>query len=195
MNKTPLYKYRGLSSLGYFIDIILNKRLFAAKYSDLNDPFEAFILGSNLNGNIYEQRSNARICSASESKYNELMWSHYADGHRGCCIEFVPTSSKWDVVRVEYGDKLVEVTNETPINDILKHKLKPWEYEKEIRFIKQLNPKRPNSNYLKVKITKVYLGVKMNKAQKKFFTKLIKQIDDSIEIIEVKKEDFLKNRS
>lgn len=35
-----LYKYRSLDNFKFFIDIILNNRLYAAKYKDLNDPME-----------------------------------------------------------------------------------------------------------------------------------------------------------
>ena len=35
-----LYKYRALEPFRFFVDILLNKRFFAARYSDLNDPME-----------------------------------------------------------------------------------------------------------------------------------------------------------
>ncbi len=38
------YKYRGIKEFRYFVDIILNKRLFAAPYFDLNDPMEGHYL-------------------------------------------------------------------------------------------------------------------------------------------------------
>ncbi len=39
-----LYKYRGIKELRYFVDIILNQRLYAAPYFDLNDPMEGHYL-------------------------------------------------------------------------------------------------------------------------------------------------------
>lgn len=39
------YKYRSLSNLRYFLDILINKRLYMASYSELNDPMEgAFVI-------------------------------------------------------------------------------------------------------------------------------------------------------
>lgn len=35
-----LYKYRSIENFQFFVDIILNKRLYAARYLDLNDPME-----------------------------------------------------------------------------------------------------------------------------------------------------------
>lgn len=54
-----LYKYKSIKSFEYLVDIILNKRLFGSKYLELNDPFEAYILGNNIDKKIYEQRANA----------------------------------------------------------------------------------------------------------------------------------------
>ena len=41
---TEFYKYRSLSNLKRFIDILINNRLYAAKYIELNDPMEGFFL-------------------------------------------------------------------------------------------------------------------------------------------------------
>ena len=39
------YKYRSLSNLRYFLDILIYKRLYMASYSELNDPIEgAFVI-------------------------------------------------------------------------------------------------------------------------------------------------------
>ena len=42
-----LYKYRGINSFRYFVDIVLNKRLYAAPFFDLNDPMEGHYLYSS----------------------------------------------------------------------------------------------------------------------------------------------------
>lgn len=34
------YKFRSLQNLRFFLDIIINERLYAAKYDELNDPME-----------------------------------------------------------------------------------------------------------------------------------------------------------
>ena len=41
------YKYRSVDNFRNFVDIILNNRLYAASYQDLNDPME---------GHYYYQR-------------------------------------------------------------------------------------------------------------------------------------------
>ena len=39
-----LYKYRSLANMKRFIDILMNRRLYASKYLELNDPMEGFFL-------------------------------------------------------------------------------------------------------------------------------------------------------
>ena len=39
-----LYKYRGIQNFRFLVDIILKNRLYAAKYSDLNDPMGGSII-------------------------------------------------------------------------------------------------------------------------------------------------------
>lgn len=42
------YKYRSLSNLRYFFDILIYKRLYMASYRELNDPMEdAFVITGN----------------------------------------------------------------------------------------------------------------------------------------------------
>lgn len=70
---------------------------------------------------------------------NLLMWSHYADGHKGICIEF---NTNNNVIGTAYR---VEYSNEYPVwrldnpdrMSYLLTKADVWEYEKEYRLIAQ----------------------------------------------------------
>jgi len=103
------YKYRGLSNLEFALDIFINKRLYAAEFKYLNDPMEGTYIYSegtldqNQINSIYQEKISNKICSLSANKNNMLMWSHYADGHRGFVIgiEIVPDENI-DVKKVEY---------------------------------------------------------------------------------------------
>lgn len=37
---------------------------------------------------LHQRLSSAGICSFSKARKNQLMWSHYADEHKGVCIGF-----------------------------------------------------------------------------------------------------------
>ena len=85
------YKYRSLSNLRYFLDILIYKRLYMA-YRELNDPVEgAFVITEDRrrNDNLWlevlrSDKNDLMKCSLSRSFNNILMWAHYADSNNGC---------------------------------------------------------------------------------------------------------------
>ena len=88
-------------------------------------------------------RKHRGVCCFAEIKNDILMWAHYADGHRGFCLEY-DTSSKifQDAFKVEYS-KQIPVINQASFLDpesgvnvmlpMLKTKYECWQYEKEWR--------------------------------------------------------------
>lgn len=185
------YKYRSLSNLRRFLDILINKRLYASKYLNLNDPMEgAFSFDKSVSqstiAKLRDDRANTLICSLSKTYKNGLMWSMYADEHRGCCIELEVISKKWKRVDITYTDSLPIITEENAsVDTILSIKSNQWKHEEEVRFI-QLNG---NSPYLKIRIKKIYFGLKMNRTECSFYNNLLKSIDGGIEIVKMKKDD------
>ncbi len=185
-----LYKYRGIRELRYFVDIILNQRLYAAPYFELNDPMEGHYLYSKgkldhevrslINGN----KGKIRICSLSSVHGNELMWAHYAEGHRGVAIGVTIKDKKQDVREVIY-DGLPEISESSlcfpSAQKILSHKLEVWSYEEEIRVFTD------NKQHVDVKIEEVILGRSMSNQDISFIRKLIKSIDPEISIKDAKK--------
>lgn len=170
-----LYKYRSLANMKRFIDILMNRRLYASKYLDLNDPMEGFFLyDKNVPRNVVtklrDERATTLICSLSKTPFNGLMWSMYGDEHKGCCIKLRVTSPNWEEVEVNYnGIKTVVTNRNATIQTILGAKSVQWQHEEEVRYI-NTNPK---SSYLKIEIDTIYLGAKMSRADVSFYTELI----------------------
>ncbi len=98
------------------------------------------------------------IISLSETSRNLLMWSHYANEHRGICIGYTPdfikpedhktVSSagyfepipvKYDSLRYYDDEQESELTNEEQLFKILTIKSNEWIYEKEHRCIVPIN--------------------------------------------------------
>lgn len=203
MRKTEktYYKYRSIDNFKRFLDIIINNRLYGCSYRELNDPMEGrFIYSDELSKEskdiIRKNISNKIICSASKNPHIGLMWSHYADSHRGCCIEFeLGETDLWDDDDVKYKDELPKCNCEDDIINVLLTKSKHWEYENEVRFIKTI--KERYSYYMPIKIKKIFLGIKMNDKDKRLIRNIVevinkkhKQEKNKIKIIEVKKEEI-----
>jgi hypothetical protein len=92
-NNKIYYKYRSLKgdNWQYILDIFLNRRLYCAKYNELNDPMEGFYrtcenLPNYLRDHIFNQKGNYRICSLANNDNNTLLWAHYANGFAGIVV-------------------------------------------------------------------------------------------------------------
>lgn len=173
------YKFRCLQNLKHFIDIILNKRLYAPRYDELNDPMEGVYLIDPSNSNVIrllkEEKYRTRICSVSKDYKHTLLWAHYADGHKGCCIEVSVPSERGVPEGINYVNDLPIINDLREGKDLLIHKSTVWEYEKEVRFFSK-------NQFLNVKVHRVIFGKKITKEDFKFYKKLIQSIDPNIDI-------------
>ncbi len=137
--------------------------LRASPRNDLNDPFE-FLPPTILYDKIVEIHNQRRTSvpsyqqivqtffnfhgaiSFTESKSNLLMWSHYADEHRGLALGFDNNHFFFSKLkRVEYDSTIPdEFIKDIDINDndsLLKLfylKSDEWKYEKEHRIVRDL---------------------------------------------------------
>jgi hypothetical protein len=191
-----LYKYRTLDNFKNIVDIILKNRLYAAKYSDLNDPMEGHYLYSPNNSpkeiieKIKGRKKQLRIVSLSRTSNNYLMWSHYADGHRGIVIGVEINKSKYNVKSVKYINKLINLNDimDVSIKDfaekVLIQKLALWEYEQEERaFIDD------GSTFIDVEIKEVIIGRKMSTQNYSFIKELINKLNPEINIKKIQDID------
>jgi len=171
-----LYKYRSLENFKYFVDIILNNRLHASLYKNLNDPMEGmyYLLTKDYEKTIVdklrEEKGKFKICSLSRKNNDELMWSHYADGQRGVAIGVKIDKTKYDIQRIKYhGFPNIhsdDLTNQTA-QEILCNKLEAWNYEQEERVFVR------NTHFVKVHIVEIIMGRRMSEMDVKFIKLLI----------------------
>ena len=186
------YKYRSLSNLKRFLDILIKRRLYAAKYLDLNDPMEGYFIYDNsvpqsIIAKLRNDKSSTLICSLSKTHKNGLMWSVYADEHKGCCIKLSVTSTTWKLLTVSYETcPAVIDSTKNSVEDILSRKSIQWQHEQEVRCIK-VNPKNP---FLRIKIDTIYLGIKVRRADVSLLEELITKIDPKIKVIKMNRNDI-----
>jgi len=114
---------------------------------------------------------------------NILMWSHYADFHKGVCLEFdiskdlktflLPRKVVYsnDYPKLNYIQSYLK--NELKMHLALWHKSKDWEYEDEFRAIK------PNKSGLiqfqKSSLTGIIFGCKCGEEKRKEIAKMVRE--------------------
>ena len=185
MDDYIIFRFRRIDK--NFLKSLLNSELYFAHPDRLNDPFDcrvdfraaldnAILRVTGEGQDKLKQRrkimdeavninkikafvENIGVCSFSLELENTLMWSHYADNHRGVCLTYVfpkaffkETANKiLGIVKVDYGlnplsDWFLHVLDEympidTFIRSLIKKaftvKAKLWEYEKEVRIVRK----------------------------------------------------------
>lgn len=196
------YKYRDLKNFAHFADIIIKQRLYAAEFKKLNDPMEGLYLdkfgrlSSEFKKELKDGKYKTRICSLSTNRKCSLMWTHYADEHRGVVIEFsVKENNDFTFEKIRYIEGIQSIEDiATPFDKLtpyrfLSSKLKSWEAEGEVRlFTKALENRL---SYIKVDIKKIYAGVKMSKSEFKVLETFVKKCNSNIVVERIKRSDLI----
>jgi hypothetical protein len=169
-----LYKYRSVANIRntnhndykYFVDIIKKNRLYAAPYKQLqkDDNYEGIYSLNKytpqyIKDEIFSEKNHLKICSLSRSATNEHLWKRYADNHKGVVIEVeVDSTPAISIQPVKYKDDYrlpqhyTYEANQQVAIDILSHKKKEWQNEKEIRVFST------DAEYIPVKIKRIIVG-------------------------------------
>ncbi len=120
---------------------IRKRRLKIARIMELNDPFE--FLGVELSdpalrrglqeGKSRLSQDNGLLCF-TKSWHNPILWSHYADKHRGICLGFdMPDEYLRQVSYVNSRLQWPAVLDESFVKQLLFTKFAHWSYEDEYR--------------------------------------------------------------
>jgi hypothetical protein len=110
---------------------------------ELNNP----VLFNKMFRQIARQKiEKSKVTCFSKKYINTLMWSHYADQHRGVCLEFNGSMEPCDIL--ERGSATILNVNydrtdminynkdkERAIVDLFTRKSVDWRYEEEVRII------------------------------------------------------------
>jgi len=117
---------------------------------------------------------NAGIFCLAATPFEPLMWAHYADGHRGFCIEYErradndlgSTGCSW----VTYDDPTFPVFRGLDyfrqgmdvLQRILTHKARSWDYEHEWRLMRMWKGSPGERSYrLNARILSITFGIRM----------------------------------
>lgn len=216
-----LYKYQSINK--YSLSGIAKGELFYCSPARLNDPFEfrvSFppcseeylteffpeVLGKHDDATnevmqvLYEMLqktiSTFGVLSLSKLPASPIMWSHYADEHKGMCLEFDYTGSSETGIDVTYSNhlpvlsdpkkKLWSVANAL---QFMMTKHADWVYEKEVRFVRvDGEASRPYGEDLK--LTSISFGARTIKDDECLVRALVKSADVQFFRAILSSEDF-----
>ena len=138
----------------------------------------------SIEDRLREEFGVLRFACFSKQYDSHLMWAHYADSHKGICLQFrfmrpLPKSSsiafRMDAgfpghYSVRYTDGSTSIDNINDIGsavEVLHTKHQSWAYEDEVRFIAAGDPDHPDAgraiSFDRSSLTNVILGCKVPK--------------------------------
>lgn len=122
------------------------------------DPTNITLLKDCLKEAAEVYRKNSGVLSLTTNYNDIIMWSHYADQHRGFCLKFNPNVGYFkEAEEVQYSNKLpsynyLELDNSVgerrKLGTCYLTKYEKWKYEEEWRILKlTLNKKEGNNTH------------------------------------------------
>ena len=149
---------------------------------------------------LHGWRKMVKLCSFSAVNDSLLMWGHYADNHRGFCLEYdiehlnashpfrknlypVIYSNQLYGLRL-WAEKLValsrpELTDMLPLLAMI-HKFEGWKYEEEWRMIFEYGVATDDHNQTAPTPSRIFLGSKMDHEKSKELLDICEQKDIGI---------------
>lgn len=190
------------------LDDLENKKLKIATFSDLNDPFELFFFDMSdpaLRRGLTETKETLALTRGflcfSRSWNNPLLWSHYADKHRGICLGFdIPDGTVEPVTyaknRLEVNVNRLQVLSEEELQKLMKKllftKYSGWKYEDEIRVYASLDEKDASTGFYYVefgenlKLKEIIAGPVCSDESKRKIKEVVESYAESLECIQAR---------
>lgn len=178
-----------------FFKRILSENHTAQECDAILKTFSTDDLRKAYEKTFMHQQKQALVFCTSRSNANTLMWSHYADNHKGVCLGLIMPTIYADPEMVTMNVNYVTSIEPLKVlgsNDTertynmyrwINTKSAVWEYEQEVRsFISNMNNQIPSGDkfYYDInldpqQIVEIYFGVGTSRADEAMITDIIKQ--------------------
>ena len=180
-----IYKYRSCDNLNHIQEILRDGEFYFADWRELNDPMEGYFKYYNADHSsdelrkIVQSKDNYGISCFSLTNDEILLWSHYANNHKGLCIEIDTDFERSEDVSLE----VIKYQNTIPWvkrddgrlrtgKEILSSKIYKWNYEQEIRAFCE----GKHTKHKVGRITKIILGIRVDSSLKTLVNKFREDI-------------------
>lgn len=138
----------------FALKALRDRRLIISRINELNDPFQFCAMGYSDNDTqakleTFKNQMNARngVICFSGTYQDPVLWSHYADGHRGVVLVFEIPDDQAIVINYQPARFKSDVDaviqrggfTESDLSQLISTKFSSWGYENEIRMMCGLN--------------------------------------------------------
>ena len=195
IENNSLYNYTRVNK--NILRSILNNTLWCSNTKEFNDPVDPYIRNDkNESSNQFYNYLLERIKVACLTTHNDntLMWSHYADKHKGICIEYdisqLQNNNNFILKKIDYNLSMLlfDLKNEILLDnnksiksiiDLFTVKSKEWEYEDEYRilFYDEEN-KNPNGTLINLPIKSICFGIQTSREDKELVYNIVNSINE-----------------
>lgn len=208
-----LFQYRSGEEIN--VTNLEKEVIWTSAVRNVNDPFDCDFNMSALNElegkiphdaieQVRESTVNLRetlaISCFSERNDSILMWSHYANKHKGFCLCYAVRdilSAKKKLFPVWYREEKVlpickgKTIQQNPrIREILIQKSPDWSYEKEWRIFELLDNTTDKGKTIKIKPLKIIIGACADEALKDTLRRIGKSKGIEVAQMHLKNEEF-----
>ena len=153
------------------LDDLRRSQVKLSEIDSLNDPFELWCsaqgdrrIRAALHGWKKHMVARYGMLCFSRRWHNPVLWSHYADSHRGICLGFeIEEQSIFPVSYVSRRTSLSLPPTQDTIKQLLFTKYRDWSYEEELRGWFRLEERDATGHYFysfdqKVQLREVIVG-------------------------------------
>lgn len=203
-----LYKFQPFQD--FRVESLKNDEFWLSTPDKMNDPFDCLglhwdydnivrhlsknpkasedISKEDIIGLVKSHVNHTRLTCFTSDLHNQPMWAHYADQHKGFCVEYdfrvldVKDEMLTSLNPVGYESKKYDITNilKLSIDSALGEEFDPrtylmyllllikhtnWSYEKEWRILQPTDDGKSGLLKSKVKPTAIYLGMNFDTSQ------------------------------
>ena len=186
-NTSRLFKYSSFNI--NTADSLTNEYFYLASKHQLNDPIE-MSTKTRVSSTLYIG-DNYRICCFSNNDNSMLMWSHYAQEHKGIMVEYwfggdLPKAVGIDKVTYTEETKRKKEENKYLFNQYILTKNNQWTYEDEVRLFTNQSDKisyeafdYPNHDRTKInaRVRCITMGYKFPQDKKRLVQTIVAAIN------------------
>ena len=207
IGNNSLYNYTSINI--NTIKSILNEQLWLSHTNSFNDPVDPSIKQFKKYKEDYNYLLDSiKVGCLTTKNDNTLMWSHYADKHRGICIEYDigKINEKYNLIinKVNYNipiitnksiadNEILEIDNINRLIELFSLKSNEWKYEKEYRILYYDKERKKDGILIDCPIKSICFGTETSEDDKNLIYEIVKnKKGNQIEFKEAKfKQDKL----